>query len=121
MAPPALAMATSVPGARYDEDHAAHIAWVSTATKLNAPDNLVIALAGARETGRRSGHRQTVFLGQRNWYSGGSAKPEMAVSSATVSHADSFDLDASTRKLVADLHTPRPAIFWWDMLASAAI
>jgi fatty acid desaturase len=31
------------------------------------------------------------------------------------------DLDTVTRTLVADLHTPTPAIFWLDLLASAVI
>src|SRR5262245_5056280 len=30
-------------------------------------------------------------------------------------------LDVVSRRLVSDLHAPRPAIFWFDLLASASI
>jgi fatty acid desaturase len=38
-----------------------------------------------------------------------------------VPHVHTDDLDAVSHGLVADLHAPRPAIFWTDMIASAAI
>ena len=33
----------------------------------------------------------------------------------------SDEMDVTTRRLVSDLHTPRPAVFWADLLVSAAI
>ena len=40
---------------------------------------------------------------------------------AQESTTDADDLDVVARRVVGDLHVPTPAIFWTDMLASAAI
>lgn len=47
-----------------------------------------------------------------------------ALAEAPVTHAsppDDRSLDAVTRRVVSDLHTPRPVVFWTDMLSSAVV